>query len=300
MINEATLKESIRDIIKNVIQEELSGVGTGAVKSQSKGSTSEHSDDNGFVDDVTQATMKETFYIPDPYDREGYMKMKEFTSGRLGIWRAGPRPLTKAYLRFLADHSAAQNAVWSDVDSELVKELGFIPLTTIAVDKAEYIKNPNTGKKLTDEAIETVKKNTVKNLNVQIVFADGLSSRAIEKNAADFLPAFEQGLKSLGLSFSTPFFVTNGRVAIGDEIGQITEADVVAVFCGERPGLNSTGSMGAYITYKPTMGMEEARRTVISNIHEQGTAPVEAGAQIAELCQTMIKHKMSGVDLKLI
>jgi ethanolamine ammonia-lyase small subunit len=58
--------------------------------------------------------------------------------------------------------------------------------------------------------------------------------------------------------------------------------------------------MGAYITYKPTMGMEEARRTVISNIHDQGTAPVEAGAQIAELCQTMIKHKMSGVDLKLI
>lgn len=300
MINEATLKESIRDIIKNVIQEELSGAGAGAIKNPTQVPTIEHSDNNGFVDDVTLATMKETFYIPDPYDREGYMKMKEFTSGRLGIWRAGPRPLTKAYLRFLADHSAAQNAVWSDVDAELVKELGFIPLSTIAVDKAEYIKNPNTGKKLTDEAIETVKKNTVKNLNVQIVFADGLSSRAIEKNAADFLPAFEQGLKSLGLSFSTPFFVTNGRVAIGDEIGQITDADVVAVFCGERPGLNSTGSMGAYITYKPTMGMEEARRTVISNIHEQGTAPVEAGAQIAELCQTMIKHKMSGVDLKLI
>lgn len=300
MINEATLKESIRDIIKNVIQEELSGAGAGAVKNHAQAPAIEQSDDNGFVDDVTLATMKETFYIPDPYDREGYMKMKEFTSGRLGIWRAGPRPLTKAYLRFLADHSAAQNAVWSDVDADLVKELGFIPLSTIAVDKAEYIKNPNTGKKLTDEAVETVKKNTVKNLNVQIVFADGLSSRAIEKNAADFLPAFEQGLKSLGLSFSTPFFVTNGRVAIGDEIGEITDADVIAVFCGERPGLNSIGSMGAYITYKPTMGMEEARRTVISNIHDQGTAPVEAGAQIAELCQTMIKHKMSGVDLKLI
>lgn len=300
MINEATLKESIRDMIKNVIKEELAGNGNGAAKIQAQTTAPGETQDNGYVDDVTLATMKEIMFVPDPYDREGYMKMKEFTSGRLGIWRAGPRPLTKAYLRFLADHSAAQNAVWSDVNPELVQELGFIPLSTIAADKAEYIKNPNTGKKLTDEAIETVKKNTVKNLNVQIVFADGLSSRAIEKNAADFLPAFEQGLKSLGLSYSTPFFVTNGRVAIGDEIGELTDADVIAVFCGERPGLNSTGSMGAYITYKPTMGMEEARRTVISNIHEQGTVPVEAGAQIAELCQTMIKHKMSGVDLKLI
>lgn len=300
MINEATLKDTIRDIIKNVIQEELAVAGTGAIKNQSKVSVTADSIDDGYVEDVTVATMNETFFIPNPYDRDGYMKMKEYTSGRLGIWRAGPRPLTKAYMRFLADHSAAQNAVWSDVDAKLIEDLRFIKLSTIAADKAEYIQNPNTGKKLTDEAIETVKKNTVKNLNVQIVFADGLSSRAIEKNAADFLPAFEQGLKSLGISYSTPFFVTNGRVAIGDEIGELTDADIIAVFCGERPGLNSTGSMGAYITYKPTMGMEEARRTVISNIHKLGTAPVEAGAQIAELCQTMLKHKMSGVDLKLV
>jgi len=300
MLNEATLKDTIRDIIKNVIKEELAEGGTHSNQNESKVSAKTDNTDDGYVEDLTVPTMQETFYVPNPYDRDGYMKMKESTTGRLGIWRAGPRPLTKVYLRFLADHSAAQNAVWSDVNPSLIKELGFITLSTIAVDKAEYIKNPNTGKKLTDEAVEIVKKNTVKNLNVQIVFADGLSSRAIEKNAADFLPALEQGLKSLGLSYSTPFFVTNGRVAIGDEIGAITDADVIAVFVGERPGLNSTGSMGAYITYKPTMGMEEAGRTVISNIHALGTVPVEAGAQIAELCQTMIKYKMSGVDLKLV
>ncbi|KNZ42537.1 hypothetical protein AKG39_06065 [Acetobacterium bakii] len=299
-MNEATLKDTIRDIIKNVIQEELTEAGTGSVQNQSIVTATADNSDDGFVEDVTAETMQDIFYVPNPYDRDGYMKMKEFTSGRLGIWRAGPRPLTKSYLRFVADHSAAQNAVWSDVDEKLIDDLGFIKLSTIAVDKAEYLKNPNTGKKLTDDAVEIVKKNTVKNLNVQIVFADGLSSRAIEKNAADFLPAFQQGLKSLGITYSTPFFVANGRVAIGDEIGELTDADVIAVLCGERPGLNSTGSMGAYITYKPTMGMEEARRTVISNIHAMGTAPVEAGAQIAELCQTMLTHKMSGVELKLV
>jgi ethanolamine ammonia-lyase small subunit len=58
--------------------------------------------------------------------------------------------------------------------------------------------------------------------------------------------------------------------------------------------------MGAYLAYKPTIAMEESRRTVISNIHAGGTPPVEAGAQIAELAQSMLKHKMSGVDLKLV
>ena len=186
MINEATLKDTIRDIIKNVIKEELSDSRTSAKKNDSKNSATTDNNDDGFVEDVTLPTMQETFFVPNPYDRDGYMKMKESTTGRLGIWRAGPRPLTKAYLRFLADHSAAQNAVWSDVNPDLIKELGFIPISTIAVDKAEYIKNPNTGKKLTDEAIEIVKKNTVKNLNVQIVFADGLSSRAIEKTRRIF------------------------------------------------------------------------------------------------------------------
>lgn len=298
MFNDETLRSTIRDIIKNVIDEDIVAGNEKSGRAAVVSSNATNNDE--FAEDLTKTTMQEQFFVPNPYDREGYMKMKQTTSGRLGIWRAGARPLSKAYVRFLADHAAAQNAVWSDVDSKLIERLGFIQLNTIAESKAEYIKNPNTGKKLTDESVEIVKKNTVKGLNVQIVFGDGLSSRGIEKNAEDFLQAFEQGLQSLGLSYSTPFFVTNGRVAIGDEIGELTGADVVAVFVGERPGLNSTGSMGAYITYKPTIGMEEARRTVISNIHALGTVPVEAGAQIAELCKSMIKHKSSGVELKLV
>lgn len=292
-MNDEKLKDTIRELLNAVIQEE-------AGKAENKIDAQTECEDDGFVEDVTKVRMQDQFFVPNPHDREGYLKMKQTTTGRLGIWRAGPRHMTKAQVRFWADHSAAQNAVWSDVDMELIKELDLIALNSIASGKAEYLKNPNTGKKLTDESVEIVKKNMTQGVNVQVVFADGLSSRAIEKNARDVLPALNQGLKALGLTTSKPFFVTNGRVGVSDEIGEITQADVVVMLVGERPGLNSTGSMGAYVTYKPKVGMEESRRTVISNIHALGTVPVEAGSQIAEMCTSMIKHKMSGVELKLV
>ncbi|MPW25525.1 ethanolamine ammonia-lyase subunit EutC [Alkalibaculum sp. M08DMB] len=301
MNNEEMLKDSIRELIYNVIKEEQGkqeqikiNAGVDEIK------TCDNSTDDGFVEDVTVISMQDTFCVPNAHDPEGYMKMKQSSSGRLGIWRAGPRPLSKAYVRFIADHAAAQGAVWSEVDQDIIKELGFICLESISSSKAEYLKNPNTGKRLSPESVEIVKQNANKNVNVQIVFADGLSSSAIEKNAKDVLPALQQGLKSLGLTYATPFFVTNGRVAVSEEIGELSDADVVVMLCGERPGLNSQSSLGAYVAYKPTIGMEESRRTVISNIHRSGTVPVEAGAQIAELCQSMIKHKISGVELKLI
>ncbi|MCL1879209.1 MAG: ethanolamine ammonia-lyase subunit EutC [Actinomycetia bacterium] len=324
MLNEDALRDSIRLLVSNVIQEEIAKSGSaapigsaapasgaapstgatptvGAVAEALPASPVPAADSSEFVPDATALTMQETFWVPNAHDEEGYRKMKRFTSGRLGIWRAGPRPLSRAYVRVKADHAAAQNAVWSDVDERVIEELKMVKLESRSDDKAEYLKNPPTGKRLSDASIEVVKNNTQAGKQVQIVFSDGLSSSAIERNAKDVLPALEQGLKSLGISYADrPFFVKNGRVASMEEIGELTAVDVVIMLTGERPGLNSQASMGAYLAYKPTVGMEESRRTVISNIHALGTPPVEAGAQIAELAQSMIKHKMSGVDLKLV
>ena len=83
-----------------------------------------------------------------------------------------------------------------------------------------------------------------------------------------------------------------------DQISEITGADVTCVLIGERPGLITAESMSAYIAYKATVGMPEARRTVVSNIHKQGTTAVEAGAHIAELIKTMLEKKASGIDLR--
>ncbi|HCJ4366222.1 TPA: ethanolamine ammonia-lyase light chain EutC, partial [Listeria innocua] len=100
------------------------------------------------------------------------------------------------------------------------------------------------------------------------------------------------------LDFDNIIFVKHCRVPSMDQIGEITGADVVCLLVGERPGLVTAESMSAYIAYKPTVGMPEARRTVISNIHSGGTPPVEAGAYIAELIHNMLEKKCSGIDLK--
>ena len=130
--------------------------------------------------------------------------------------------------------------------------------------------------------------------------SDGLSSAAIAANVGDVLPAIEQGLKSYGIDYGTPFFLKYGRVGAMDQVSEITGAEVTCVLIGERPGLITAESMSAYLAYKATVGMPEARRTVVSNIHKDGTIPTEAGAHIADIIKKILDAKASGTDLKLI
>lgn len=108
-----------------------------------------------------------------------------------------------------------------------------------------------------------------------------------------------EGLDRYGIQVGNPFFVKYGRVPAEDEIAEITGAEVIVSLIGERPGLVTAESMSAYMAYKPTVGMPEARRTVVSNIHKGGTPPVEAGAYIADIIKLMLDKKASGLDLKL-
>ena len=137
-----------------------------------------------------------------------------------------------------------------------------------------------------------------KNVDVQIYASDGLSSTAVEANLANILPVIMDGLKAGGLKVGTPFFVRNGRVAAMDQISETLNATVTCVLLGERPGLATAESMSAYIAYKATMGMPEARRTVVSNIHSKGIPAVEAGAYIVDVIGKILESKASGVELK--
>ncbi|KJB87157.1 ethanolamine ammonia-lyase [Paenibacillus sp. E194] len=259
----------------------------------------EQLDDGECLDDITDIDLRKLLLVPDPEDREGYLKMKEKTPARLGVWRAGPRYKTITSLRFRADHAAAQDAVFSYVSEDFVKEMNLVPIATKCRDKDEYITRPDLGRQFSDETIATIKQRTTNQAKVQIMVGDGLSSAAIEANLRDIIPSITQGLKMYGYEVGNILFVKHCRVPSMDVIGDVTEADVVCLLVGERPGLVTAESMSAYIAYKPTVGMPEARRTVISNIHSGGTPAVEAGAHIAELIKTMIDRKASGIDLKL-
>ncbi|WP_373994957.1 ethanolamine ammonia-lyase subunit EutC [Paenibacillus thiaminolyticus] len=259
----------------------------------------EEADSGECLDDITEIDLRKQLLVPEPADREGYLKMKEKTPARLGVWRAGPRYKTITSLRFRADHAAAQDAVFSYVSEDFVKEMNLVAIETMCRDKDEYITRPDLGRQFSAETIEYIKQHTAKGAKVQMMVGDGLSSAAIEANLRDIVPAITQGLKMYGIETGNILFVKHCRVPSMDVIGDVTEADVVCLLVGERPGLVTAESMSAYIAYKPTVGMPEARRTVISNIHSGGTPAVEAGAHIAELIKTMIDRKASGIDLKL-
>ena len=254
--------------------------------------------EEGIIPDITEVNIQEQFLIPNPINEEAYRKIKKFTPARLGLWRAGTRYKTQSVLRFRADHAAAQDAVFSYVSEDFVKEMGFIPVYTRASTKDEYLTRPDLGRIFSEEQQQFIKENCKPNPKVQIVVGDGLSSSAIEANVKDFLPALKQGLKMFGLDYHEVLFIKHARVAAMDQIAELTGAEVICMLVGERPGLVTAESMSAYLAYKPTVGMPEAKRTVLSNIHKGGTPAVEAGAYVAEIIKRILDNKKSGVDLK--
>ena len=255
--------------------------------------------DDGFIPDVSAIDIRKQYLVETPLNRDAYYDLKQYAPARLGIGKAGARYKTLPVLEFRAAHSAAQAAVFSPMDLEFVEKLNLFVVRTMCTSKDEYLTRPDLGRKLTPEGVAMIKEKCKKNPTVQIFVSDGLSSAAVVANIPDLLPALMQGLQSYGIDVGTPFFVEYGRVGVEDEITEITGATVTCDLVGERPGLITAESMSAYITYKGTVGMPEARRTVISNIHKDGTPPVEAGAHIAEVIKIMLEKKASGTDLKL-
>lgn len=248
--------------------------------------------------DLTDKATKNEILLKSPALPDALARMKSKTTARIGIGRAGPRLNTRTLLTLRADHAAARDAVLADVDGAMLESLGLFTVRTLCENRNQHLTRPDLGRQFSPETLAELKAKCTMSPQVQIYASDGLSSRAVEANLADILPALEHGLSRQGLSMGTPFFVQFGRVPAMDVIAETLDAEVCCVLIGERPGLVTAESMSAYIAYRPTQGMPESRRTVVSNIHPGGTAAVEAGAYVAELIGKIIAAKTSGVDFK--
>ncbi len=255
-------------------------------------------EDGGCLEDLAAVDLREQYLVENPRNAAGFLALKRRTPARVGVGRAGARYKTETMLRIRADHAAAQDSVFSLVGEEFPKTHGYVPVQTLCTDKDEYLTRPDKGRRFDEENQAVIKKTLGERPRVALVVGDGLSSAAIETNAADCMEAIRGGLKGYGIEPSPVLFVKFCRVGASDHIGEITGAECVCMLVGERPGLVTAESMSAYLTYEPRIGVPESRRTVVSNIHRQGTPAAEAGAHIAELIKTILEKKASGVDLK--
>jgi len=292
MVSEETLRSIVKSVISTMNEDKIQE------KKQEVEAKHDKEEWDECIENITSEEYKKKILVNNPKDMNALQLFKNSTPARIGVGRAGDRPLTETLIRFRADHAAAIDSVFSEVDEKLLDELKLIKLKSKVKNKDEHITRPDLGRDLDDESVKLLREKCTKNPQVQVIVSDGLSSKAIEANIKDVLPAFLQGLSVYDIKVGTPVFVKYGRVGAMDAIGEEIGADAAILFVGERPGLATAESMSAYMVYHPKRDMNESERTVLSNIHKGGTPPVEAGAHIATLMKRILDEKASGVNMK--
>jgi ethanolamine ammonia-lyase small subunit len=288
------------DAIVQAVLNELRNPGNGTA---AENMTPECASNSGLVIDLPDPTLPEarcSTGVINPHDPDGLVNLKATTTARIAVGRAGSRPKTSTLLLFQADHAITQDAIYGVVEEKVKNQFNLFSVKTMVANRSEYLLRPDLGRRLSAEAKKTISERCVKNPQVQIVVADGLSAAAINNNLPAIYPVIEQGLKSAGMSTGTPFFAEFARVGVINDINDIINAEVVVILLGERPGLEVADAMSAYMGYKPAAGKNDADRDVVCMITQNGgTNPLEGGAFVVELIKKTLKYQASGVELKL-
>ncbi|MGA7870402.1 MAG: ethanolamine ammonia-lyase subunit EutC [Candidatus Binatus sp.] len=228
--------------------------------------------------------------------------MRKSTPARLGLGRAGPRYTTAAMLSLRADHARAVDAVMTQVAQDWPRRNSLLEVHSQALTREDYIRHPERGRRLDAADAKRVARLKLRGRgkspmpSVLLCIGDGLSSAAVEKNAAPLLRALTR-LLAPRYRLLKPIFIRNARVRIEDHLGEILRPDVVCMIVGERPGLVTAESLSAYLIYRPTLKSIEPDRTVISNIHRRGIPIAQAARKIATLLEDVIKFQASGAPL---
>lgn len=229
--------------------------------------------------------------------------LRELTPARIALGRSGNALPTAEVLAFGLAHAQARDAVHAALDvAQLRAALGAdgwdtLALTSAAADRSIYLRRPDLGRRLSDAGRARLGGATGGACDLAFVVADGLSALAVATHARPLLNATRARLPP-ALRVAPVAVVSEGRVAIGDEIGAAFGARLVAVLIGERPGLSSPDSLGVYLTYAPVPGRTDAERNCISNIRPQGLGIEDAARKLAWHVQTALARGLTGVGLK--
>jgi ethanolamine ammonia-lyase small subunit len=222
--------------------------------------------------------------------------LRRFTPARVALGRAGNGLPTAAHLQFQAAHAAARDAVHASLDvAALRAELQAAGFPSIAVhsqapDRRTYLLRPDLGRRLRDQAALPQTPGAM-----LFVVCDGLSATAVQHHA---VPLLRAAVPHLSLPVAPIVVAEQGRVALGDDIGEAMGAQAVAVLIGERPGLSAADSLGVYLTCYPRRGHTDAERNCISNIRPQGLPPDAAADKLLWLIGEMQRLRRTGVLLK--
>jgi ethanolamine ammonia-lyase small subunit len=228
-----------------------------------------------------------------------WTRLRELTAARIALGRCGHSLPTRELLAFQFAHARARDAVHHPLDASSLAVGPAVELTSEARDRPTYLRRPDLGRRLdTNSAQRLTQQVTAGDWDAALVVADGLSATAVHRNAVAVIDALVPRLE--GWRIPPVCIVRQGRVAIGDEIGELLGAHLVLVLIGERPGLSSPDSLGAYLCWAPRVGRTDAERNCVSNIRDGGLEPVLAAERIAALMRAARDQKLTGVSLKLL
>jgi ethanolamine ammonia-lyase small subunit len=231
-------------------------------------------------------------------------KVRARTPARVLANRTGAAYLTATQLQLRQDHAAARDAVRAefelkrDLGVEFVERWKLFCVSTMAASKDEYLRRPDMGRRLNENARGQIAAHCALNADLQIVIGDGLSVTAVSTQVPPLLPMLAEKARSRGWTLGQPFAIKYCRVGVMNDIGELLQPKVVVLLIGERPGLATAESLSAYMAFQPRAGHNDSNRNLISNIHSRGVSADAAASRIINLAEQMMRRQTSGVEIK--
>jgi ethanolamine ammonia-lyase small subunit len=231
--------------------------------------------------------------------------LRRFTAARIGLGRTGGSLPTRELLSFAHDHALARDAVHAPFAVErLAADLETLGVSTLSLhsaapDRATFLRRPDLGRRLSEASAHTLANLPASTApDLVILVSDGLSALAAGRQAAPLLAALLPRLSAAQWTLAPLCLVRHARVSLMDEVGAALRARLALILLGERPGLGTPDSLGAYFEFAPRLGLTNADRNCVSNIRPAGLPPAAAGERLFALLTAARQARTSGIALK--